>query len=90
MLLVLRFTRRSSFEGTSLEMVVAIALAEQVGKVFHILLAPSTFIFGLGSLELALRFSLGPLRVSLLDGSWAWFVPARLDILFVAAECGGI
>ena len=38
-------TCRSNFAGNIFEMVVATALAEHVGIVFHILLTPSTFIF---------------------------------------------
>ena len=52
MLLVLHFTRRLSFVGTSLEMVVETALAKQAQVVFQILLAPTTFTFGLGCPEM--------------------------------------
>ena len=48
-------------------MVDAMAFAEQVGRVFHILLAPTTFRF---EPELALLLSLSSLRVSLLEGGW--------------------
>lgn len=47
-LLVFCFTCRLNFVGTSLEMVVATALAEQARMVFQIFLAPTTFTFGLG------------------------------------------
>lgn len=62
--LVLRFTLKSSLVVTSLEIVVAMAFAVHVGRVFHTLLAPFTFTF---DAELALLF---PPSASASLGGW--------------------